>query len=282
MLDGNMSRLVAAWPVTAAAAAAPGGTWPMTEAELEATKSGRSHWVADSTADRLAMANGNASHLDVPISGRVPGFVTFGCAEPDGLSAAARDLIEQTAQDVGPWLLIHAAQDAAVTSAQIAQATSEALRKLAHTDALTGLANRRVWDEEILSRASPELRSRLPLAVAVLDMDHFKDFNDQRGHPAGDELLSQVAGAWSGKLRGGDLLARIGGEEFGLLLDGCALDDARRVLRGLLDAVPLQQTASAGVTCVRPGEVPSAAIARADRALYAAKAAGRDLAVGEP
>ncbi|HEV7937500.1 MAG TPA: sensor domain-containing diguanylate cyclase, partial [Solirubrobacteraceae bacterium] len=96
------------------------------------------------------------------------------------------------------------------------------LTDMASTDSLTGLPNRRAWETN-LDRALLEGER---FVLAMLDLDHFKDFNDSRGHPAGDRLLKETAVAWREELRSGDFLARIGGEEFALLLPHCATEDA--------------------------------------------------------
>jgi diguanylate cyclase (GGDEF)-like protein len=142
----------------------------------------------------------------------------------------------------------------------------------AQTDALTGLPNRRAWDAQV-KRAHAE---GAPLVIAMIDFDHFKAFNDTYGHPAGDRLLKATAAAWRDQLRGGDLLARLGGEEFGLLLRDCDPAIATEVTERLRGSVSDNWTCSAGIAVGQPGESADAVIARADRALYEAKAAGRD------
>jgi diguanylate cyclase (GGDEF)-like protein len=147
------------------------------------------------------------------------------------------------------------------------------------TDALTGLPNRRAWERHLrqLSAAGQ------PLAIAMLDLDHFKQFNDTRGHPTGDRLLRETAAAWRDQLRAGDFLARIGGEEFGLLLLDCDTNTATEVVDRLREQVTHNQTCSAGIAITAPQETPDATIERADVALYEAKAQGRDqlaLAIG--
>ncbi len=141
----------------------------------------------------------------------------------------------------------------------------------ARTDPLTGLPNRRAWDAA-LRRAAGQDQT---MTVALLDLDHFKEFNDTYGHPAGDRLLKETAAAWRDQLRPGDLLTRIGGEEFALLLD-CDAGDAAEVLERLRDNVSAGRTCSAGLAVRRSEESLDSVVARADRALYRAKAAGRD------
>jgi diguanylate cyclase (GGDEF)-like protein len=147
------------------------------------------------------------------------------------------------------------------------------LSDMASTDALTGLPNRRAWETNL----GKALLDREPFVLAMLDFDHFKDFNDTHGHPAGDRLLKETAAAWREELRGEDFLARIGGEEFALLLPaGTATEDALAVVERLRRRVPYQQTCSAGVAVHEPGESVDALMARVDQALYAAKDTGRD------
>ena len=144
----------------------------------------------------------------------------------------------------------------------------------ARTDALTGLPNRRAWDVA-LERA---LQDNGPLVVAMLDFDRFKEFNDTFGHPAGDRLLKETTAAWRDQLRAGDLLARLGGEEFGLLLVDCDPSTAVDVVARLRLQVPEDRTCSAGIAARFAGEAADALVARADAALYDAKAGGRDRA----
>ena len=143
---------------------------------------------------------------------------------------------------------------------------------MASTDALTGLPNRRAWD----SRLREALLAHEQAMLAMLDLDHFKDYNDAHGHPAGDRLLRETAAAWREELRVDDFLARIGGEEFALLLPATAAGDAAGVVERLRARVPYGQTCSAGVVARRPGETIDSLMGRADEALYASKQGGRD------
>ncbi|HEX5307953.1 MAG TPA: GGDEF domain-containing protein [Solirubrobacteraceae bacterium] len=143
---------------------------------------------------------------------------------------------------------------------------------LASTDALTGLPNRRAWD----TRLREALLKRAPTTLAMLDLDHFKQYNDSHGHPAGDRLLRETAAAWREELRSGDFLARIGGEEFALLLPETSAGDAAAVVERLRERMPYGQTCSAGIVAHVPGESADSLMGRADEALYQAKAGGRD------
>jgi diguanylate cyclase (GGDEF)-like protein/PAS domain S-box-containing protein len=153
------------------------------------------------------------------------------------------------------------------------------LEAVARTDDLTGLANRRAWDEHLPRELSRAQREERPLCVAMLDLDHFKEYNDERGHQAGDRLLKEVAATWREMLRPSDLLARYGGEEFGLLLPHCPLDRGLEVVERLRTVTVAGQTCSAGVAAWDGEESPDLLVSRADGALYEAKKAGRDRAV---
>ncbi|GLH80251.1 diguanylate cyclase [Bradyrhizobium sp. SSBR45G] len=166
------------------------------------------------------------------------------------------------------------------------------LETLAIEDGLTGLANRRRFDERLMEEWGRAYREKTSLALLMIDIDHFKAFNDTYGHPAGDECLHTVASVLADEAqRSSDLVARYGGEEFALLLPntdaaGCARlgERIRRALHeaGIVHAhnPPGIVTASIGGAVCRPGfersAGPASLIESADRALYAAKDGGRD------
>jgi diguanylate cyclase (GGDEF)-like protein len=154
--------------------------------------------------------------------------------------------------------------------------TLSELTKLSRVDALTGLGNRRAFDEQLARELKRADREGTPLALAMLDLDHFKAYNDAHGHPRGDRLLADASTAWQACLRATDSLARYGGEEFALLAPRCGAEQAVLLVDRLRAAVPDGQTCSAGVALYASGESAEALLARADAALYAAKAAGRD------
>jgi diguanylate cyclase (GGDEF)-like protein len=149
------------------------------------------------------------------------------------------------------------------------------LEHLSSTDPLTGAANRRAWDAALADAAARAQRSAAPLSVAMLDLDHFKRFNDSRGHGAGDVLLRTAVTAWQEGIRATDVLARLGGEEFGVLLPECTAGDAVALVERLCTLVPDGQTCSAGVAVWDAQEPLDELLARADAGLYASKHAGR-------
>jgi len=150
------------------------------------------------------------------------------------------------------------------------------LAALARADALTGAPNRRTWDHELSRACRAAVDRDEPLCVAIVDLDHFKRYNDTHGHQAGDLLLREAVAAWTDLLEEGEFLARYGGEEFALILAGQTPVQARIRIDLLREATPSGQTFSAGVALWDPETEPGAAVAAADAALYRAKRAGRN------
>ncbi|MGN6256164.1 MAG: diguanylate cyclase domain-containing protein [Solirubrobacterales bacterium] len=143
---------------------------------------------------------------------------------------------------------------------------------LAETDPLTDLPNRRAWDEVLASALGSGIRQA---CVALVDIDHFKAYNDSEGHQAGDELLREAAAAWRRELRAGDILARYGGDEFAVLMPECDTDKGRGICERLCEALPGGKTSSIGVARWTGPEDAESLLARADHALYEAKQSGR-------
>jgi diguanylate cyclase (GGDEF)-like protein len=150
------------------------------------------------------------------------------------------------------------------------------LERAASTDALTGLPNRRAWDEELERAIQRAGRTGAPFCAALMDLDHFKEFNDLKGHQAGDEHLKAAAGMWRGRLRGADIIARYGGEEFAVLLTATPASRAYQVIETLRESVPRGESVSAGLAEWNRDESGAELLARADRALYEAKRTGRN------
>lgn len=159
------------------------------------------------------------------------------------------------------------------------------MQRMATLDDLTGALNRRAFFEHADSAHQLALRLRKPIALLMLDLDHFKQLNDNFGHACGDRALRIFADTARGVLREPDLLGRLGGEEFALALPGTplegALQAAERLRVALTEAViecapTYRMSASIGVVMVEPNEALSAALARADHALYVAKTGGRN------
>ena len=153
------------------------------------------------------------------------------------------------------------------------------MSRLAQQDGLTGIANRRTLDEAVPVEFARARRSGLPLTVVMLDLDHFKRYNDRRGHAAGDALLRAGAQGWLKQLRPTDLLARYGGEEFTLILPACSADQAAQLVERLRPLLPDRQTFSAGIATWDGEETTMELVQRADRALSQAKKGGRNRTV---
>ncbi len=207
-------------------------------------------------------------------------------AEVRGLAAGAVDFI---AKPVNEAVLL-----ARVSTHLRLKAMTDDLRRSAAVDGLTGVANRAAFDQRLRLEGARVARTRETLALLMLDVDHFKKYNDRYGHPAGDECLKRVATALAGQARRTtDLVARIGGEEFALLLPGTdergAIEAAERIvvaIRALCIPHGTSPTAdrvtvSIGVATCEPVRSDAmqgmdSLVDRADQALYRAKAHGRD------
>jgi len=162
------------------------------------------------------------------------------------------------------------------------------------TDALTGLANRLALDDFLRDAQMATMENGKPLSLILLDVDHFKAFNDRFGHQFGDQVLRLIAQVLKGGLRTYDLAARFGGEELVAVLPGADVDVARAVAERIRQAIAKRQitrrstgellsgvTVSMGVARFVPGEPLTTLLERCDRALYAAKSAGRNRTVTE-
>jgi len=167
------------------------------------------------------------------------------------------------------------------------------MARMATTDCLTGLPNRHAFLERAEAARQAALRQRQPLALAMMDIDHFKQINDRFGHASGDEALTVFARTARATLRSHEMVGRLGGEEFAMVLPNTNLEGAVQAAERLRLAVrestvitsgtPYTMTVSIGVVVLDPNEELSAALARADHALYTAKSGGRDrVEVGQP
>jgi diguanylate cyclase (GGDEF)-like protein len=203
---------------------------------------------------------------------------------------------ETRALDAGAADFISKPVNAAVVRARVrtqltVKRQRDALRALILLDALTGAANRRAFDERLAAEWRRCGRNGLPVALILVDIDHFKLYNDHYGHQAGDNTLMQVAGAMrraAGRTQ--DLVARYGGEEFAILLpqlDARGAAGVARRLQSELEAMAIPHAASPtapsltlsmGIACMTPGEnsMPADLIQVADALLYEAKAQGRN------
>jgi diguanylate cyclase (GGDEF)-like protein len=174
-----------------------------------------------------------------------------------------------------------------VLSVQLLRHREELLRDQSRTDSLTGIANRRHFIDQTNRELARAARYKLPTTCLMLDLDRFKQINDRFGHAAGDHVLIAVATRLAGLLRQHDFIARLGGEEFAMLLGHSGLEEGaivaercRRVVAGIdfvFNGVPHRVTASVGVASLVPeGLTTAELLRRADKALYRAKADGRN------
>ncbi len=265
---------------TLVVAAAAGGLGPGTQiplatrsAAVEVYRSGRPLFVADAVTHPLvsphlvARCGARSLHFQPVIAdGTVTGVIAVSWSTPlPSLPPRIAQALELLADETAVAL---------VHDQLLAR-----LAALATTDSLTGLPNRRAWDDQLGQLLARARRTGEPLTVAMVDLDHFKAFNDTHGHVRGDALLATTARRFAAQLRDVDLLARWGGEEFALALPGCRTDVAAASLQRLRTQVSHGQTCSIGHATWDGTESAEQLLARADAALYDAKASGRDRTV---
>lgn len=162
-----------------------------------------------------------------------------------------------------------------IGSALARAALVEKLEHLALTDELTGLPNRRHWHDRLEHALARARRSSAPLSVIVLDLNGFKQVNDRQGHAAGDRLLRTAAACWSTALRDSDVLGRIGGDEFAVVLEQTDEETASVVAARLQESLPAGEvTVAVGIATWRHPEDAASLLSRADAAMYEEKGAG--------
>jgi len=164
--------------------------------------------------------------------------------------------------------------------------TEEELKRLAHTDGLTGLFNRRAFMDGLEQEIARQKRYNKPLTVMMVDLDHFKKINDTYGHAGGDDVLRHFADVLRQTIRETDIPGRLGGEEFAVLLPETQAEQAAQLARRLgrtigsatvcTETSNVSYTASIGISRFLPEDTPDSLLARADQALYRAKQGGRD------
>lgn len=209
-------------------------------------------------------------HVYVPIivEGTLYGIVSV--PNPTGAFHGTRVSRITTIATVGSIALTNALAHESVLGENVV------LSDAADRDPLTGVANRRAWERALdafIERAPAQSGA---LHIGIIDLDHFKRYNDTHGHAAGDELLRAATDAWTAVLRRDDLLARIGGEEFAFLVVDATDAQADELADRLRRAVPGDSTCSIGLSRRIDGEPFAVTLERADRALYEAKRGGRD------
>lgn len=172
---------------------------------------------------------------------------------------------------------------------QYLESERSSYERLAHVDELTGLPNRRRYDERMHSELALARRSGRPVTLLLVDIDHFKDVNDSLGHQVGDEVLGFMGELLDASTRRGDWPFRFGGEEFAIIARNTTAKQASVLgerIRGAFEARSREtaaglRTCSVGIASFEPADTPEALFARADARLYAAKQAGRNRVIWE-
>lgn len=273
-----------------------GRRWPVGSGIVgRALRTGQEQLVLDVRTDPeyIEVQPGVRCELVVPVRwrDRLLGVLDFESATADSFSPEVQLVFRTFADQLAGAIRLATTNRQLEAANRRLQETNEGLKVLTALDGLTGVANRRRFEEAFDLEWRRACRSDLPLAVVMIDIDHFKRFNDTYGHRRGDDCLKRVATALAGSLhRAGDLVARYGGEEFVVVLPGAdeerAAAYAEVLRRGIEElAIPHRWgspcgvvTVSLGVAGARPTAVDSAPalLDAADRALYRAKACGRN------
>ncbi len=276
--DDETAILVGSWASTDAMRLPTGAVLPTSDDSLSGRvrRDGR---PARQDAVRAGLRYGSG-HVDrgsavaapVSVDGELWGTVGALSTRPGGLPEDAERRVGKFGNLVG----------LAIASA----AAREELTRLAETDALTGLANRRAFEARLEAEILRARDGGAPLSVVVLDLDHFKEVNDRHGHEEGDRTLRTLAARMRSATRASDVIARIGGEEFAWLLPATGVEGARALadrLRGIIAAEPFgvagTRTISGGVAELGPTDDGAALLRAADARLYTAKSSGRDRVV---
>lgn len=216
-------------------------------------------------------------------------------ADPEKIKATLKSVLDNTQNVLHQNQALEEELERSTMVMQELQRDLELVRQQALTDGLTNLANRKAFDAEILRIAEESQKSKEPFCLILMDIDHFKAFNDNYGHQVGDQVLRLVAQTLIDGVKGRDLAARYGGEEFAIVLPQTTLQGGLKVadsLRGIVQAKELinrnsgdtlgRVTLSGGVSEYVMGEDIEKLIERADTALYTAKHNGRNQIAAAP
>ena len=273
----------------------PGGTphaWP----PLQQVISHRQPLIVpDLTAHSVYEMGAIANYVAVRAFATVPlittanhmvGAMSLLDSQPLKLAASQLDLLLRAAARIADELKTrYGSQLADIELGEVLRSEEKwaALERLALTDPLTGLSNRRAGERALERETARARRAGSPFSLALIDLDHFKQINDAQSHSVGDQALCEVSRILTSTFRASDLAVRWGGDEFLVLLPDVTVAGAvvfAERARAQLESLPFQTvgrlTMSVGVVQMRPDELPSAAIARADTELYRAKGTGRN------
>jgi len=217
------------------------------------------------------------------------------CQTVESVREAVQDLMSNTGRMISASQTLEGQLERSTQEILRLRKDLEVVRKEALTDSLTVLANRKAFDQEIRNLCKQAEENGLPFSLIMMDIDHFKSFNDNYGHQVGDQVLRLVAKCLTDGVKGQDMAARYGGEEFAILLPETNLNASVIVANNLRKAVAQKDvvnratgeklgriTLSGGVAQFYPGEKPEDIIERADSALYTAKHNGRNQVAAAP
>ena len=267
-LCGSVGLLAVASPRAFAAVAAYGNQTVFQGVQTPADR----HWV---DIDTFVIAHGRLFGLLVIATVGYLGLIAR--LGPEAYSKSFLLVIVAVAMFMGIGSLCHIMRQSRQIETHMAEA---------HTDALTGLANRRTFDMEVSRRLAQRQSLGTPICLLIIDIDNFKSFNDRYGHPLGDAVLRRVSDVLLATARHTDIVARLGGDEFAVLLPDSNLEAASLAAERLRSAVgdgllrhdgqEHTLTVSIGLAAAQCDDEPTSLIKRADSALYAAKQAGRN------
>ncbi|MCB1518589.1 MAG: GGDEF domain-containing protein [Hyphomicrobiaceae bacterium] len=214
--------------------------------------------------------------------------------DPEALRAMTAELIRQTHQMREANAELETKLDASRADIEMLKRDLDDVQRETMTDALTKISNRKCFDMEIERAIEDAVEFKHSLALVMIDIDHFKKFNDTYGHQIGDQVLRLVAMTLRAHTKGQDLAARYGGEEFVIILPDTNVDGAHALCEKIRKAVQAKEllrkstneklgriTASFGISIFRDGDNSTSLIERADKALYAAKENGRNQVISE-
>jgi diguanylate cyclase (GGDEF)-like protein len=234
-------------------------------------------------AGHTRLVQGMAGIPLLPSSSRASGALCLMDIKPIALSASDIDRFETFAESIGRDLERRLEAMLPSPSEDLISTDVKVLERLAITDPLTGLVNRRGGERNIVNEISRARRHQSPLSCILLDIDRFKTINDTLGHQTGDRILREISGLLRRTVRAYDIVIRWGGEEFLLILPGVALAEAQVLaerIRGAVDGLQLSEagrvTVSGGVSTLGNDYSFDAMLTAADRRLYQAKSTGRN------
>lgn len=240
----------------------------------------------------LDEAKGTTGKFSKALRGAAKSLV--GAKDQDQVKRVAESLIASTTEMEARTQQLEVQLAASRRQVDSLQENLEAVRTETITDALTGIANRKHFDETIKKAVSEASASAQPLTLLMGDIDHFKNFNDNYGHQTGDQVLRLVALALKTNVKGRDLAARYGGEEFSVILPQTSLNNAIVLAEQIRNTIAAKElvkkstgeslgtiTMSFGAATLRPDEGVDSLIARADICLYTAKRSGRNCVKSE-